>query len=107
MPQRHLAPPRCQDLRSPCKNIWNGDRRMVTRKRLGNSTLDLTPIGLGSWAIGGAWRFGWGPQDDSDSIATIRRAVDRGINWIDTAPVYGLGRSEQVVGRALSDIPRG
>jgi aryl-alcohol dehydrogenase-like predicted oxidoreductase len=77
------------------------------RKRLGNSTLDLTPIGLGSWAIGGAWRFGWGPQDDSDSIATIRRAVDRGINWIDTAPVYGLGRSEEVVGRALSDIPRG
>ena len=77
------------------------------RKRLGNSTLDLTPIGLGSWAIGGAWRFGWGPQDDSDSIATIRRAVARGINWIDTAPVYGLGRSEEVVGRALSDIPRG
>jgi aryl-alcohol dehydrogenase-like predicted oxidoreductase len=77
------------------------------RKRLGNSTLELTPIGLGSWAIGGAWRFGWGPQDDSDSIATIRRAVDRGINWIDTAPVYGLGRSEEVVGRALSDIPRG
>jgi aryl-alcohol dehydrogenase-like predicted oxidoreductase len=77
------------------------------RKRLGKSTLELTPIGLGSWAIGGAWRFGWGPQDDSDSIATIRRAVDRGINWIDTAPVYGLGRSEEVVGRALSDIPRG
>jgi aryl-alcohol dehydrogenase-like predicted oxidoreductase len=77
------------------------------RKRLGNSTLELTPIGLGSWAIGGAWRFGWGPQDDSDSIATIRRAVDRGINWIDTAPVYGLGRSEEVVGRALSDIPSG
>jgi aryl-alcohol dehydrogenase-like predicted oxidoreductase len=74
------------------------------RKRLGNSTLQVTAIGLGSWAIGGAWRFGWGPQEDIESIATIHRAVDRGINWIDTAPVYGLGRSEEVVGRALSEM---
>ena len=75
-------------------------------RRLGNSTLELTPIGLGAWAIGGEWRFGWGPQDDADSIATIRRAIERGINWIDTAAVYGVGHSEEVVGRALSDIPR-
>ena len=75
-------------------------------RRLGNSTLELTPIGLGAWAIGGEWRFGWGPQDDADSIATIRRAIERGINWIDTAAVYGVGHSEEVVGTALSDIPR-
>ena len=73
----------------------------------GNSSLKLTPIGLGAWAIGGEWRFGWGPQEDAASIATIRRAIERGINWIDTAAVYGLGHSEEVVGRALHDIPRG
>lgn len=76
-------------------------------RRLGNSTLELTPIGLGAWAIGGEWRFGWGPQDDAESIATIRRAIDRGLNWIDTAAVYGVGHSEEVVGKALRDIPRG
>jgi aryl-alcohol dehydrogenase-like predicted oxidoreductase len=79
----------------------------MQQRTLGNSTLDITPIGLGAWAIGGEWRFGWGPQDDDESIATIHRAVDRGINWIDTAPAYGLGRSETVVGRALREIPRG
>jgi len=76
-------------------------------RTLGNSTLDLTPIGLGAWAIGGAWRFGWGHQDDSQSMATIRRAVDLGMNWIDTAAIYGLGHSEEVVGAALRDLPRG
>lgn len=77
------------------------------RKRLGNSDLDITPIGLGAWAIGGGgWMFGWGPQDDADSIATIKRAVARGINWVDTAAVYGLGHSEEVVARALHDIPK-
>jgi aryl-alcohol dehydrogenase-like predicted oxidoreductase len=76
----------------------------LARKQLGNSTLQLTPVGLGAWAIGGAWRFGWGPQEDDESIATIHRAVDRGINWIDTAAVYGLGHSEEVVGRALREI---
>jgi aryl-alcohol dehydrogenase-like predicted oxidoreductase len=79
----------------------------MQRRTLGNSNLSLTPIGLGAWAIGGEWRFGWGPQEDTDSIATIRRAIDRGLNWIDTAPVYGLGRSEEVVGRALRDVPLG
>lgn len=75
-------------------------------RRLGRSDLEITRIGFGAWAIGGGdWIFGWGPQDDADSIAAIRRAVDLGINWIDTAAVYGLGHSEEVVARALADIP--
>src|SRR5215470_11244863 len=74
----------------------------MERCQLGNSTLRITPIGLGTWAIGGGnWAFGWGPQDDAASIATIHRALDAGINWIDTAAVYGLGRSEEVVGQAV------
>ncbi len=73
---------------------------MQTRK-LGYSDLHLTTIGLGTWAIGGEWAVGWGPQDDTDSIATIHRALDRGINWIDTAAVYGVGHSEEVIGRAI------
>jgi aryl-alcohol dehydrogenase-like predicted oxidoreductase len=79
---------------------------METR-RLGRTDLDITTVGFGAWAIGGGgWVFGWGPQDDADSIAAIRRAVALGVNWIDTAAVYGLGRSELVVARALRDIPR-
>jgi aryl-alcohol dehydrogenase-like predicted oxidoreductase len=78
---------------------------MQTRQ-LGRTDLHITPIGFGAWAIGGEWRFGWGPQDDADSIAAIRQAVSRGMNWIDTAPAYGLGHSEEVVARALADIPR-
>jgi aryl-alcohol dehydrogenase-like predicted oxidoreductase len=71
-------------------------------RTLGNSDLQLTPIGFGAWAIGGGnWEFAWGPQDDNESIAAIHRALDLGINWIDTAAIYGLGHSEQVVGRAL------
>ncbi|MBV9230033.1 MAG: aldo/keto reductase [Chloroflexi bacterium] len=71
-------------------------------RRLGNTDMDITPIGLGTWAIGGeGWLAAWGPQDDNDSIATIHRALDLGINWIDTAAVYGLGHSEELVGRAL------
>ena len=80
---------------------------MFPTRQLGKSALHLTPIGLGAWAIGGEWRFGWGPQDDAASIATIHRAIERGINWIDTAAVYGVGHSEEVVGRALRDVPRG
>jgi len=77
---------------------------MKTRK-LGNSPLHLTPIGLGTWAIGGGdWKFGWGAQDDALSIRTIHEAMAVGINWIDTAAVYGLGRSEEVVGRALKEM---
>jgi aryl-alcohol dehydrogenase-like predicted oxidoreductase len=69
---------------------------------LGNSDLSITPIGIGAWAMGGGgWAFSWGPQDDADSIAAIHEGLDRGINWIDTAAVYGLGHSEEVVARAL------
>jgi aryl-alcohol dehydrogenase-like predicted oxidoreductase len=68
--------------------------------------MEITAVGFGAWAVGGGgWAFGWGPQDDEQSIATIRYAAKRGINWIDTAAVYGLGHSEKVVGRALKDIP--
>lgn len=75
---------------------------METRK-LGYSDLQLTPVGLGTWAIGGGDNpYGWGPQDDQDSIATIRRALDLGINWIDTAAGYGKGHSEEVVGQAIA-----
>jgi aryl-alcohol dehydrogenase-like predicted oxidoreductase len=74
-------------------------------RRLGNSDLEITSIGLGAWAIGGpGWVFSWGPQDDRDSIATIREAAEIGINWIDTAAVYGLGHSEDVVARALEGV---
>jgi aryl-alcohol dehydrogenase-like predicted oxidoreductase len=70
--------------------------------QLGNSDLFITPIGFGAWAIGGGgWEFAWGSQDDSDSIAAIREALSAGVNWIDTAAVYGLGHSEEVVARAL------
>jgi len=74
---------------------------MQTR-RLGNSDLNITPVGYGAWAIGGGgWQFAWGAQDDNDSIAAIHRALELGVNWIDTAAVYGLGHSEEVVARAL------
>lgn len=77
---------------------------MQTRQ-LGNSDMHITTIGLGAWAMGGGdWFAGWGPQDDQESIDTIRRAVDAGINWIDTAAIYGLGRSEAVVGEALKGM---
>jgi len=78
---------------------------MQTR-RLGHSDLEITALGFGAWAIGGGdWAFAWGSQDDGDSIAAIREALDLGINWIDTAPVYGLGHSEEVVARALAGLP--
>lgn len=69
---------------------------------LGNSDLNISPLGFGSWAAGGGgWAFGWGPQDDSATISAIHRALDLGVNWIDTAAIYGLGHSEEVVGKAL------
>jgi aryl-alcohol dehydrogenase-like predicted oxidoreductase len=77
---------------------------METRK-LGTSDLELTTVGLGTWAIGGAgWAFAWGAQDDDEAVAAIVRGVELGVNWIDTAPVYGMGHSEELVGRALKDL---
>jgi aryl-alcohol dehydrogenase-like predicted oxidoreductase len=74
-------------------------------KRLGNSDLLITPVGIGAWAIGGAgWAFSWSNQDDSQSIAAIHAALDAGVNWIDTAAVYGLGHSEEVVAKALKSF---
>jgi aryl-alcohol dehydrogenase-like predicted oxidoreductase len=76
-------------------------------RALGWTGLELTTIGLGTWAMGGGgWAFSWGPQDDQDSILAIERALDLGINWIDTAPAYGLGHAEELVGRALAGRPK-
>ncbi|MFT4603924.1 MAG: aryl-alcohol dehydrogenase-like predicted oxidoreductase [Rhodothermales bacterium] len=74
----------------------------MQRRILGNTDLNLTTVGLGTWAIGGPWDWGWGAQDDTASIQTIHEALDLGINWIDTAPCYGLGHSERVVGQAIA-----
>src|ERR1700677_2684000 len=74
----------------------------MDKKQLGNSDLLLSPIGFGAWAIGGGdWAVSSGPQDDNDSIAAIHKALDLGINWIDSAAVYGLGHSEEIVGKAV------
>ena len=75
-------------------------------KQLGNSDLSITPVGFGAWAIGGSgWEFGWGEQDDEASVAAIHRALELGVNWIDTAAVYGMGHSEEVVAFALRSWP--
>jgi aryl-alcohol dehydrogenase-like predicted oxidoreductase len=80
----------------------------LLKRPLGASGLDITQVGFGAWAIGGGgWAYGWGSQEDADSIAAIKHAVARGINWVDTAAIYGLGHSEEVVGRALREIPAG
>jgi aryl-alcohol dehydrogenase-like predicted oxidoreductase len=76
-------------------------------RKLGNTDFDITSVGFGAWAIGGSgWKYAWGHQDDNDSIAAIQRAVEAGMNWIDTAAVYGLGHSEEVVGQALKGISK-
>lgn len=75
-------------------------------RRLGTGGPEITTVGFGAWAAGGGgWAFAWGPQDDGQSVAAIRHAVSRGVNWVDTAAVYGYGHSEEVVGRALAGIP--
>jgi aryl-alcohol dehydrogenase-like predicted oxidoreductase len=75
-------------------------------RSLGSSGLEITTVGFGAWAVGGGgWAFGWGPQDDDASLGAMRRALELGVNWIDTAAVYGLGHSEEVVGRLLRDLP--
>jgi aryl-alcohol dehydrogenase-like predicted oxidoreductase len=78
----------------------------INKRLLGSSGLEITTVGFGAWAIGGGgWSFGWGPQDDKASADTMRHAIELGINWIDTAAVYGLGHSEEVVGRFLRSLP--
>ncbi len=85
----------------------NASNKTMLTKKLGNSDLALTPIGFGAWAIGGGdWAFSWGPQDDNDSIAAIHKAIDLGLNWIDTAAIYGLGHSEEVVAKAVKSASR-
>jgi aryl-alcohol dehydrogenase-like predicted oxidoreductase len=77
-------------------------------RKLGKDGPEITRVGFGAWAIGGGgWSFGWGPQDDAESLATMRHALKRGINWIDTAAVYGLGHSEVLVGKLLRELPAG
>lgn len=80
--------------------------KTLTKVPFGQTDMTITRAGFGAWAIGGGdWAFAWGHQDDDDSVAAIRHAVESGINWVDTAAVYGLGHSEEVVGRALRDLP--
>ena len=78
----------------------------IATTRLGSTDLEITRVGLGAWAIGGGgWQGGWGPQDDEESVAAIHAAVAQGINWVDTAAAYGLGHAEEVVGRAVAQLP--
>jgi aryl-alcohol dehydrogenase-like predicted oxidoreductase len=81
-------------------------RTQLKTTQLGTTGLEITRIGFGAWAIGGGgWEHGWGPQSDAESIAAIHHALEQGVNWIDTAAVYGFGRSEETVGRALKELP--
>jgi aryl-alcohol dehydrogenase-like predicted oxidoreductase len=78
----------------------------LQKVRFGKTELEITPVGFGAWAIGGGgWAAAWGPQDDDEAVGAIRRAVELGINWVDTAAVYGLGHSEELVARALKNVP--
>lgn len=77
----------------------------IRTEKLGTTGLEISVIGFGAWAIGGPWEFGWGKQDDDDSMATMRAALEKGINWIDTAAAYGMGHSEELIGRLLKGIP--
>ncbi|MGK5557169.1 aldo/keto reductase [Actinomadura kijaniata] len=79
---------------------------MTLRKvRFGTTDMEITRVGFGAWAVGGRWQHGWGSQDDGDSVAAVRRALEHGVNWIDTAAVYGLGHSEEIVAKALDGLP--
>jgi aryl-alcohol dehydrogenase-like predicted oxidoreductase len=84
----------------------NISKTALPKRRLGRTDMNITPVGFGAWAIGGSgWAAGWGAQDDEKSIAAIRHALERGINWIDTAAIYGLGHSEEIVRAVLAGIP--
>jgi len=76
----------------------------MKKSKLGNSRLEITKVGLGTWAIGGPWQFGWGLQDDNDSMDAIVESLDAGVNWLDTAPIYGCGHSETIIGKVLKKI---
>ena len=90
-------------MESNLKTMQSREEISAATRQLGNSDMHLTPIGFVAWAIGGGgWEYAWGSQDDNDSVAAIQRALDLGINWIDTAAIYGLGHSEEVVARALA-----
>jgi len=78
--------------------------RIMQKRMLGNTDLELTTVGLGTWAMGGPWQYGWGPQDDDEAIGAILAALETGINWIDTAPAYGLGHSEELIKQALKQV---
>src|SRR5689334_24930371 len=81
-------------------------KTQIRTNPLGSTGMEISRVGFGAWAIGGGgWEFGWGPQADDESSAAIHRALDLGVNWIDTAAAYGVGRSEQIVGRALQGLP--
>ncbi len=82
-------------------------KRILPVRQLGTTDMKITRVGFGSWAVGGDWAVGWGSQDDGDSVAAIRHAVARGVNWIDTAAIYGLGHSEEIVAAALAAVPQG
>jgi aryl-alcohol dehydrogenase-like predicted oxidoreductase len=83
----------------------NNTKTSLKTTQLGQTGLEITRVGFGAWAVGGGgWEFGWGPQDDDESIAAIHHALEQGINWIDTAAAYGFGHSEQIVGRALEGV---
>src|SRR5437660_8777834 len=89
------------------RSITGGEEMMLPKRPLGIGNVTITATGFGAWALGGGgWAYSWGPQDDAASIATMRHALELGINWIDTAAVYGLGHSEEVVGKLLRDLPQ-
>ena len=94
------------DVRAP-STAGSGSSAALPTRRFGATGMEITRVGFGAWAIGGGgWAYGWGAQDDRESITAIRHAIDRGINWIDTAAAYGLGHSEEVVRRALEALPQ-
>jgi aryl-alcohol dehydrogenase-like predicted oxidoreductase len=104
-PESPAVPAAAQSIAAQPSRFASTARPLPTR-RLGTTDMQITRVGFGAWAIGGGdWAVGWGAQDDNQSVAAIRHAIDVGINWIDTAAIYGLGHSEEVVRRALKDVP--